>query len=67
MPETTTWLDPNTLGFFEAHCKICNCLQKTEEMYLCDGCNEPVCENCGTSIKPGEDFREEIFLCTDCN
>lgn len=62
----------NELDFFEAYCVVCNRRQKTKEMYLCERCSEPVCEDhshgdenvryCENCRAPQLTFREAFLL-----
>lgn len=50
----------NELDFIQAACTVCHKYQFTKDMYLCDGCYEPVCE---ADSAEGEN---ETRYCTDC-
>lgn len=50
----------NMLDFFEAYCIVCNRRQKTKDMYLCEYCNEPVCES------DSEEVDNDTRYCKDC-
>ena len=53
-------MSENELDFLEAACTVCHRYKKTQELYLCDSCQEPVCE------EHSEDGEHDTRYCTDC-